>query len=74
MAENSDVTPAKLRAEAVKALEVPGGRRKSLRAELDRVEADLKPLIVRAVRAEVPQRQIQDLTGLSRNTIIAWAR
>lgn len=70
----NDVTPAQIRAKAVAALRAPGERRKSLREELDRVESDLRPLIRKAVAAEVPTRQIQELTGISRVTITRWTR
>jgi DNA invertase Pin-like site-specific DNA recombinase len=71
---NNDVTPAMLRAEAAAALEAPGARRKSLRAELDEAESELRPLIRKAVAAEVPTRKIQELTGVSRVTITRWSQ
>lgn len=69
-----DVTPGKLRERAATALAEPGARRQQLRQQLGDVENELRPLVVAAVRAEVPGRRIRELTGLSTNTAAAWAR
>ena len=37
-------------------------------------DEELRPLVIAAVRLNVPYRRIRDLTGLSLDTISAWAR
>ena len=70
----NEISPADIRAAALGALSEPGERRRRLLAELAQVEEELRPLIARAVRAEVPHRQIQEVTGISRPTITKIAR
>ncbi|MFG2776189.1 hypothetical protein [Streptomyces sp. NPDC048350] len=70
----SEISPAEIRAAALEALNGPGERRRRLLAELAETEEELRPLIARAVRAEVPHRQIQEVTGISRPTIGKIAR
>lgn len=67
-------TPAELRAAAEAALKPSGARRIRLLAQLDVVDAELRPLVAGAVRAEVSQRRISALTGLSTTTIRRWLR
>ncbi|POX57446.1 hypothetical protein C3492_43540 [Streptomyces sp. Ru62] len=67
-------TPAELRAEAEAALKGPGQRRIKLLAELEAIDAELRPLIREARRMEVSIRRITDLTAVAPNTVRAWAR
>lgn len=46
-----------------------GTRRRKLLAELDEITAKMKPLIVAADAADVPQVKIMELTGYSGETI-----
>lgn len=61
-------------AEAIKALQGPGAKRVKLRADLRRLDAELKPLITRAIKADVPIRKIAEMTGLSTNTVMLWSK
>lgn len=65
-------TPAQLRAEAEEALRGPGQKRIRLLAQLEEVEAELRPLVARAVTMEVPYRRINELTAVAPNTARAW--
>ncbi|GGS78295.1 hypothetical protein GCM10010285_65530 [Streptomyces pseudogriseolus] len=67
-------TPAQLRADAEAALTRPGQRRIKLLAQLDEVEAELKPLIRHAREVELPIRRITELTAVAPNTVRAWLR
>ncbi|NUV64988.1 hypothetical protein [Streptomyces sp. CAI-85] len=67
-------TPAELRAAADEALRKPGARRQKIRKQLDEVEAELRPLIVRARLMEVPVRRVTALTGIAPGTVQKWAR
>lgn len=69
-----EISPAEIRAAALGALSEPGERRRRLLAELAEIEQELRPLIAKAVRVEVPHRQIQEVTGISRPTITKIAR
>jgi hypothetical protein len=66
----TDETAAK--AEAIKALEKPGSRRIKLKADMRQVDAELKPLVADALRADVPIRMVSKMTGLSLNTVLLW--
>lgn len=66
-------TPAQLRASAEAALKPLGAKRIKLLAQLDEVEAELRPLIVQAVTMEVPYRRITELTAVASNTVRKWA-
>lgn len=68
------VTPAKLRADADREVAAIGSRRVRLLAELEAVEAELRPVVRRAVECEVSQRRISALTGLSTTTIGKWLK
>lgn len=68
------VDEAAEKAEALAALEKPGARRKRLKADLRAVDTELRPLVARAVRADVPLRVIAERTGLSVNTVMLWGR
>lgn len=68
------MTPAQLRAEAEAALKPLGQKRIRLLAQLEELEAELRPLVVHAVRMEVPFRRINELTAVSPNTAAAWRR
>ncbi|MFJ6701120.1 hypothetical protein ACIQM4_34405 [Streptomyces sp. NPDC091272] len=65
-------TPAELRSAAEKALTAPGRRRIRLLAQLDALDAELRPLIQTARTMEVPLRRITELTGVAPNTVRAW--
>lgn len=67
-------TPAQLRAKAEEALRGPGQKRIKLLAQLDEVDAELRPLIAHAVTMEVPYRRINELTAVAPNTARAWHR
>jgi len=67
-------TPAQLRATAEAALVDPGAERKRLLDELEAVEVRIRPLVVEAVRMEVPYRRINELTAVAPNTAIKWRR
>ncbi|MGP3691755.1 hypothetical protein ACTVZO_45240 [Streptomyces sp. IBSNAI002] len=66
-------TPAQLRATAEAALKPLGTKRIKLLAQLEEVEAELRPLIVQAVTMEVPYRRITELTAVASNTVRKWA-
>jgi hypothetical protein len=66
-------TPAQLRAAAEEALKPLGQKRIRLLAQLEAVEAELRPLVARAVTMEVPYRRINELTAVASNTARAWA-
>jgi hypothetical protein len=67
-------TPAQLRAQAEVALKPLGQKRIKLLAQLEEVEAELRPLVVEAVRMEVPFRRINEMTAISPNTAAAWKK
>jgi len=67
-------TPAQLRAQAEAAIKPLGAKRIKLLAQLEELDAELRPLIVEAVRMEVPYRRIREVTGVSPNTSAAWKR
>lgn len=69
-----DVTPAQLRARAEEKLRPLGQRRIRLLAELESLEAELRPVVREAVRVEVSQRKISAMTALSTTTIGKWVR
>lgn len=70
----TQMTPAQLRAEAEKAITPLGQRRIKVLAQLDAIDAELRPLIARAVEVEVPFRRINELTAVAPNTARAWAK
>ncbi|MGW9262514.1 hypothetical protein ACWGRA_31275, partial [Streptomyces albidoflavus] len=51
-----------------------GAKRIRLLAQLEQLDAEIRPVIVEAVRMEVPYRRIRDLTGVSPNTSAAWRK
>lgn len=67
-------TPAQLRAEAEADLTPIGRKRLRLLAQLEELDAELRPALVDAVRMEVPLRRIYELTGVSPNTSRAWRK
>lgn len=67
-------TPAQLRADAEAALMGPGQRRVRVMAQLDELDAELRPLIRAAREVELPLRRIHEITGVTPNTIRAWTR
>lgn len=69
-----DVTPAQLRAKAEERLAPLGQRRIELLADLEAVEAELRPVVLDAVRVEVSFRRINALTALSTTTVGKWVR
>jgi len=70
----NDVTPAQLRAQAEEELRPLGQRRIRLLTELEELESQLRPIVRKAVRAEVSQRKISVMTALSTTTIGKWSR
>ncbi|GAA3042528.1 hypothetical protein GCM10010519_76860 [Streptomyces lactacystinicus] len=67
-------TPLQLRADAEESLRDPGERRIRLLAELRELEAELRPLIQAAREVELPLRRIEELTGVTPNTIRSWTK
>jgi DNA invertase Pin-like site-specific DNA recombinase len=65
-------TPAQLRAEAEAAIQPLGRKRLRLQEQLDELEQQLRPLVVRALDMEVAERRITELTGFSRTTFRRW--
>jgi hypothetical protein len=61
-------------ADALAALIEPGRRRRAAVTTAADADAELHPLVVAAVRAGCSYRRIRQLTGLSLDTIGAWAR
>lgn len=72
MAETTPQTPAQLRAAAEDALRPLGQERIRLLARLEEIDAQLRPLVVRALEAEVSERRIGQLTALARGTVRSW--
>jgi hypothetical protein len=70
----TQMTPAQLRAEAEKTLKGPGQRRMKLLAQLEEIDAELRPLIREARAVELPIRRITELTAVAPNTVRAWSR
>ncbi|MEV8093715.1 helix-turn-helix domain-containing protein [Kitasatospora sp. NPDC085879] len=64
--------PEDRRAQAVRSLVEPGQRRRVLAAELEQVEAELRPMVLEAVAAGVTYRRIAELSGISRATVARW--
>ncbi|MEE1774584.1 MULTISPECIES: hypothetical protein [Actinomycetes] len=67
-------TPAQLRADAEAALRGPGQQRIKLLAQLDKIDAELRPLIRSAREVELPIRRITELTAVATNTVRAWSK
>ncbi|MEV7390233.1 helix-turn-helix domain-containing protein [Streptomyces sp. NPDC091215] len=74
MADALPTTPEDARAKAVRQLVEPGEERVRLAAELERLDARLRPLILEAVSAGVPYRRLAELTGISRATVARWGK
>lgn len=70
----TQMTPAQQRAAAESTITPLGKRRLKLLADLERLEAELRPAVLGARRVEVPIRRITELTGLAPNTIRQWAK
>ncbi|WP_354670128.1 helix-turn-helix domain-containing protein [Streptomyces sp. S.PNR 29] len=70
----SAATPEDARAKAVRQLVDPGKERVRLAAELERLDAHLRPLVLEAIRAGVPTRRVAELTGISRATVARWGK
>jgi uncharacterized protein YerC len=62
------------RADALAALIEPGKRRREAATTTAELDHQLRPLIAEAVALGCPYRRIQELTGLSIDTIGRWAR
>lgn len=62
------------RAEAERALEAPGARRIAAKAEMRKADEALKPLVLRAIKANVPIRRVAELTGLTTSTVMLWGK
>lgn len=71
---NNEVTPAQIRATVEDELRPVAQRRVRLLAELQECETELRPLVRKAVRAEVSYRRISALSALSPATIRSWSR
>jgi hypothetical protein len=71
---DNEVTPAQLRAAAEDELRPVAQRRVKLLADLEEAEKELRPLVGKALRAEVSYRRITALSGLSAATIRAWTK
>lgn len=67
-------TPAQLRADAEAAIKPLGQKRIKLLAQLEEIDAELRPLIQSARSVEVPLRRIAELTAVAPNTVRAWTR
>jgi hypothetical protein len=52
----------------------PGAERTRIAAELDRLDAVLRPLVLEAVEVGVPYRRIAELTSISRATVARWGK
>lgn len=72
--EVEDGSPEGQRAQAVRALMEPGRQRRRAAAELERLDAVLRPLVVSAAASGVPHRRIEELTGVSKATVGRWAK
>lgn len=55
-------------------LRAAGDEFKAARASLDAVRAQLQPLMVAALKAGVPQREVIELSGYTRESVRALAR
>lgn len=60
------------REEAERALKGPARKRLDAKERLRVADLELKPYVQQARRAGVPLRTIQQMTGLSQNTISLW--
>jgi DNA-directed RNA polymerase specialized sigma24 family protein len=67
-------TPEDARAQAVRQLMEPGKERVRLAAELERLDTQLRPLVLEAIKAGVPTRRVAELTGISRATVARWGK
>lgn len=63
-----------LREAAADELRPIGQRRIELVSELEVLDREIRPLVVRAARAEVSVRRISRMTGLSTTTITKWTK
>ncbi|MGK5533420.1 hypothetical protein [Streptomyces sp. URMC 129] len=72
MVETTPQTPAQLRAAAEDALRPLGQERIRLITRLEEIDKELKPLVVKALEAEVSERRIGQLTALARGTVRTW--
>ncbi len=61
-----------MRARALNALRPLGEERRKLVARKAKIDEELRPLVAEALRMEVPEREIQEETGIARNTIRQW--
>lgn len=68
------MTPAQLRADAEAAITPLGRKRIRLLAQLDELDAELRPLVRVAREAEVPIRRITALTAVAPNTVRKWEK
>jgi hypothetical protein len=65
-------TPAEMRAAAEAALSPLGQERIQLLARLEEIDGELQPLVLDALKVEVSERRIGQLTALARGTIRSW--
>lgn len=68
------VSEEEQRAEVARELADLGKRRLRLVGQLKDVDGDLRPAVIKAARAGLPYRRIEELTGVSRATVGRWAR
>ncbi|MFE9890674.1 hypothetical protein [Streptomyces scopuliridis] len=62
-------TPAEMRDAAEQAMRPLGEERIRLLARLDEINEELRPLVRQALRVEVSERRIGEITALARGTI-----
>jgi hypothetical protein len=60
--------------EAERALRAPGERRLRAKEELRRADDELRPVVVKAMKANLPIRRIAEMTGLATTTVMLWGR
>ncbi|MFG2738450.1 hypothetical protein ACGFX7_26960 [Streptomyces harbinensis] len=70
----AQMTPAQMRAQAEAALKPLGSKRIKLLAQIEEIDAQLKPLVRSARDVEVPFRRIAEITGVAPNTARAWSK
>ncbi len=65
----AQMTPAEQRAAAEAKLAPLGKKRIRLQQQLDDLDAEMEPFVTEALRVEVSERRINELTGWARATI-----
>ena len=67
-------TPAQIRAAAEDAMRPLGSRRIELLRELAEVTQQLRPHVLHAREVEVSLKRVEELTGITPNTVRSWAK